>query len=185
MLLFLTIPLDEADKQLLEDVYLHYRDTMYAVAYSVTHNSSDAEDVIQQVFLRLAQKYMTTVQRLSAENTLLYYLLTATRNTALSHYEKANVLHEVPFDTNLLDSALLTDSVFNIQVNSVDVPSLSEKINDLRPIYREILYQRFVLELSVREIAEIDHLPVSTIKKRLLRAKQLLRKRCEELINEK
>ena len=185
MLLFLTIPLDETDKQLLEDVYLHYRDTMYAVAYSVTHNSADAEDVIQQVFLRLAQKYMPTVQRLSVENTLLYYLLTATRNTALNHYEKANILHEVPFDTNLLDSTMLSDAVFNSQMNSVDVPSLSEKISILRPIYREILYQRFVLELSVKEIAEINHLPVSKIKKRLLRAKQLLRKQCEEFINEK
>ncbi len=185
MLLFLTIPLDETNKQLLEDVYLYYRDTMYAVAYSVTQNKADAEDVVQQVFLRLAQKYMPTVQRLSSENTLLYYLLTATRNTALNHYEKANILHEVPFDANLLDSTMLSDTVFNSQLNSVDVPFLSEKISILRPIYREILYQRFVLELSVREIAEIGHLSVSTAKKRLLRAKQLLRKQCEESLNEK
>ena len=185
MLLFFTIPLDEADKQLLEDVYLHYRDTMYAVAYSVTHNSSDAEDVIQQVFLRLAQKYMPTVQRLSAENTLRYYLLTATRNTALSYCKKANKRHEVPLDPTLLDGTMPTDDLFRGQSNSVDVPSLSEKLNSLRPIYRETLYQRFVLELSVKEIAEIDHVPVSTIKKRLLRAKQLLQKQFKEAGDEK
>ena len=184
MLLFLTIPLDESDKKLLEDIYCQYRGPMYAAAFSVTHNGADAEDVVQQVFLRLAQKHMPTVQRLTIENTLPYYLLTAARNAAINLYKKAETLHEINVDTNRLDSISREDDSFRGEFDSVDIPFLSEKIRRLNPIYRDVLYQRFVLELSVRDIAQAEHIPLYTVKKRLLRAKQLLRKQCEEANNE-
>ncbi len=183
MLLFLTVPLDDQNRRLLEETYCQYRDKMYAVAFSVTLNKADAEDVVQQLFLRLAQKYMPTVQRLSADGTLIYYLLTATRNTALNYVKKASQRREIPIDTTL-DNVLLTDTAFKNELSAADAHVLSEIIRDLNTIYREVLYQRFVLDLSVSEIAEVNHLPITTVKKRLLRAKQLLTKKYEEHRNE-
>ena len=180
MLFLQTVPLEEPDKNLLEKTYLQYRDTMYAVAFSVTQNSADAEDVVQEVFVKLAARYMSTVARLSSDDTLLYYLLTATRNTALNHYKKTGFRNEIPMDPDIIDSFRVADREFISRLSFDDTSDLSQMIRDLKPIYREVLYQRFVLELSVKEIADIDHLPTATIKKRLLRAKQLLWKKYKE-----
>lgn len=184
MLLFLTIPLDESNKELLETIYLRYRDSMYAAALSVIHNYADAEDVIQEVFLKIAQKYMSTIRRLHKDSALLYYLLTAVKNTALNHYKKAEALYENIIDPVKLDDHLQSDIVYREQMDTYDSPLLVEKLSNLNPIYREILYQRFALNLSMKEIAETNHIRLSTVKKRLLRAKKLLRDQLEETIHE-
>lgn len=177
-------PLNDDNRSILEKIYCQYRDAMYAVAYSVTQNNDDAEDIVQEVFLRLAQKYMSTVNRLSNENTLVYYLLTATRNTALGHYKKAYIIKETPVDLNMIENHLLADDSFCSHFDSFDNPTLDTMIHNLKPIYREVLYQRFALELTIKEIADINHSTVFTIKKRLLRAKQLLRKQIKETADE-
>ena len=184
MLLFLTVPLDESNKELLENIYIRYRDSMYAAAFSVIHNSADAEDVVQEVFLKIAQKYMSTMRRLRNDTALLYYLLTAVKNTALNHYKKAEALHEDIVDPVKMDDYLQNDTVYKEQMDSYDSPLLIEKLNNITPIYRDILYQRFALNLSVKEIAETNHIRLSTVKKRLLRAKNLLRDQLEETIHE-
>ena len=83
-------------------------------------------------------------------------------------------------DPDIIDSFRVADREFISQLSFDDTSDLSRMIRDLKPIYREVLYQRFVLELSVKEIADIDRLPTATIKKRLLRAKQLLWKQYKE-----
>ena len=50
----------------------------------------------------------------------------------------------------------------------------------MKPKYRDVLIQRYVLELSVKEIAETSRSPVITVKKRLQKARQLLWKLCKE-----
>lgn len=179
-MLLLNLPLDAPDRALLENVYREFRNTMYFEAYSITENSSDAEDVVQEVFLRIARKHMRTLTRLSEENKLRYYLLSAVRNTARNLLLKASTRHEVSMDPGDLNEANLTDEFFIDRLSdTLDVRELVGKIKQLKPNYREVLYQHFVLELSVKEIADIDHLPAATVRKRLLRGKQLLLKMYE------
>lgn len=180
MILLLTVPLDESSKELLESIYLKYRDSMFAAALSITHNTTDAEDVVQHVFLKIAQKYMASVERLSDSKALRYYLLTATKHSVLNLYRTK--FHEIPVEPVTFDS-YIQDSVFLDQMNTYDSPILIKKIRNLKPIYRDVLYQRFVLDLSVKEIANINHAPLGTIKKRLLRAKSLLRTQLKETIH--
>ena len=174
-------PLNEAEQRLIGDMYEQHRGTMYAAAFSYLHNEADAEDVVQEVFLNLAGKHMSTVIRLSEEGTLLYYLLTSVRNTALNHLKKAGTRRESPVDLNALSEAVLSDDSFaDALSDSMEVDSLVRIINSMKPKYRDVLIQRFVLELSVREIAESSGSPVVTIKKRLQKAKQMLWKLCRE-----
>ena len=177
----LNAPLSEAEQTLLENTYYQHRDAMYAAAFSCLRNEADAEDVVQEVFLKLARKHMPTVKRLSEEGTLLFYLLTTTRNAALDHLKKASVQKESPVDPDELPEALLADDSFVDQLNaSLDVQALTKIIDGMEPMYRDVLIQHFLLDLSVREIAGAAHAPVITIKKRLQKAKQLLWKLCKE-----
>ena len=184
-MLLLNVSLDAPDQALLEKVYHQFRNAMYFEAYSITHNSDDAEDVVQEVFLKIARKHMPTLARLAEGDKLLYYLLSAARNTARNHFEKASVKNEVLTDPDDLGSAVPADESFIEHLSdALDAQELIGYFGRLKPLYRDILYQRFVLELSVREIAEMDHLPAATVRKRLLRGKQLLLKMYEEKSHE-
>ena len=177
----LSVPLNDAEQSLLENTYRRYRDAMYSAAFSYLHNEADAEDIVQEVFVRLAQRHMSTVTRLSQDDSLLYYLLTAVRNAAMSHFRKANVRKELPVDMDESGLSLPADEIFIDQLNaSLDGSDLAGTIDAMEPIYRDVLYQRFILGLSTKEIADISRLPLSTVKKRLLRAKKLLWKQYKE-----
>ena len=178
MLILTTVPLDESESTLLEETYQKYRDVMYSVAYSIVQNRADAEDIVQEVFLKLAKKYMGTLSRLARDDALLYYLLITARNTALSFIRSS--AREVSVDPITLHNFQLTDDAFVSQLDSFDTSLLADKIRALPPIYQDVLYQRFVLDLSTREIAAMNHMPLSTVKKRLLRAKKQLRDLCKE-----
>ena len=180
MLVYMTVPLNESERSLLEETYNNYRNAMYAIAYSIVRNRLDAEDIVQEVFHKLAKKYMATLSRLNKENALLYYLLTATKNTALSYFSKPSIMKEIPVDPTSFASFPASDESFEDQFDSLDTSLLAEKIRTLNSIYQDVIYQHFVLELSIREIADLNHMPLATAKKRLLRAKQQLRDMCKE-----
>ena len=184
-MLLLNAALGEPDRALLENVYRQFRNAMYFEAYSVTENSEDAEDAVHEVFLRIARKHMSTLARLSEENKLKYYLLSAVRNTALNLTRTAGSKNEVPTDPDDLNEAGLSDEDFVDRLSdALDAGELVVNIRELKPIYRDVLYQRFVLELSVKEIAYLGRLPRATVRKRILRGKQLLLKMYEEKSHE-
>ena len=169
------IPLNDEERELLEKVYFKYRSAMFAVAFSCLHNDADAEDIVHQVFLKLAQKYISTVRKLQREETLPYYLMTMTRNEALSHLRKASVRKESIVDPmELPEASTANDPVLDDICESLDTSEIAQAINRMDDMYRNVLYQRFIMNLTIKEIADINHLPISTVKGRLQRAKCLL-----------
>ena len=49
---------DESHRRLFEKIYIEYRDPMFFMARSVLGNDSDAEDIVHDVFLKIAKKHM-------------------------------------------------------------------------------------------------------------------------------
>ena len=173
------------EQALLENTYYQYRDIMYAVALSCLHNEADAEDIVHEVFLKLARKYMPTVERLSREGALSYYLMTVTRNTAISHLRKAESRKEFSVDPTMMPDHLFAEKPLTELLN--DYPEsndLTRLIGEMEPAYQDVLYQRYVMELSVKEIADAESLSAATVKNRLRRAKYLLWKKCKEREND-
>ena len=176
-----SVSLKPEEQALLENTYYQYRDIMYAVALSCLHNETDAEDIVHEVFLKLAQKYMQTVERLSKEGSLPYYLMTVTRNMAISHLRKAGIRKEIPVDPTILPDYLFAKKPLTELLN--DYPEsndLTGLIREMEPAYQDVLYQRYVMELTVKEIANSEHLPIATVKNRLRRARYLLWRKCKE-----
>ena len=48
---------DDNDKKLFEDIFVSYRKQMVTFAISILGNENDAQDVVSDVFLKIAQKY--------------------------------------------------------------------------------------------------------------------------------
>lgn len=144
---------DESQRRLFEEIYLNYRKQMLLVARSVLGSDTDAEDVVHDVFLKIAKKHMSRISKIKNSIDLRNYLLKATKHTALDHLRKRR--HEKAI---------------------IEYERIVEAIASLDEIYREALYYHFVLEMSVPEVAKLLDCKVSTVKQRLVSGKKLLHK---------
>ncbi|MBR6700940.1 MAG: RNA polymerase sigma factor, partial [Firmicutes bacterium] len=63
-----TIASAEGEKTLLSDIYLQYRQQMYALAYSILNNTHDAEDAVQEALYKTA-RYIPGIRDVNSPKT--------------------------------------------------------------------------------------------------------------------
>ena len=68
---------DESQRRLFEEIYLNYRKQMLLVARSVLGSDTDAEDVVHDVFLKIAKKHMARISKIENSIDFRNYLLKA------------------------------------------------------------------------------------------------------------
>lgn len=169
---------DESHRRLFEEIYISYRKQMFLVARSVLGNDSDAEDIVHDVFLKIAKKHMARISKIEKDTDLRNYLLKATKHAALDHWRKhrrERMAAGAEFEAVVLDVVDLTDDAFIEKIcNSIEYERIVSAIASLKDIYREVMYYHFVMDLSVPEVAKLLDCKVSTVKQRLVRGKKIL-----------
>lgn len=158
----------ESERSLFEQWYLRYRQTMYAVAYGVLNNKEDAEDAVHQTFVNLADNYEKAAA--IPEDELKAFIIVITRNTAINLYRR-NKREAEQFIT--LES--YTEPVETDFFEHSDYEMLVQTIMTLPPKYKDVLFLRYVQELSAKEVANLIGVPAETVRKRTERAKKLLK----------
>ena len=149
---------------------IQHLDAAYNLARWLTRNGQDAEDVVQEAYLR-AYKYFDGFRG----GNIKPWLLTIVRNTAYTWMQqnRASDTDIVPDDElNSLASPDLSPETVMIQ--NIDKEVISKALAELPAEYREILVLRELEELSYKEIADIADLPVGTVMSRLSRARKRL-----------
>lgn len=179
MLAFYLTFIDDADeKKLFENLFYAYRKQMISQATAILNNEEDAEDVVHDVFLRIATKYMGTVKEIKEGPDLRNYLLKATKNTALTKLkqEKRNVVSFDEIKDSAWDDAqiLSDESFFEGVCKSVDYQMVLNTIAMLDVKYREVIYYHLVVELPVVQVADMLQQTVSATKQQLVRGKKIL-----------
>lgn len=137
-----------------------YADMVYRVALTQMRNVQDAQDVFQDVFLRLV-KYLPTLEN---EDHIKAWLLRVTINCSKSNLTSAWRRHTQP----LLEEEKLT-------FQTEEQLDLYEHINKLPKKYRTVIYLFYYEELSIKEIADITSQKETTVKSQLSRARKLLK----------
>ncbi len=170
---FSTVPVSLSAEQ----IYHAYAPRVYNVARKMVRNDADAEDVTQDVLLKVVRK-LPTFRGASALPTWLHRV---TVNAVLSHRRKLAVreegrLHD-PFDTIVAETAdALGMPTPEVQLVRRESHALIERaIAKLPPLYREVFLLADVDELPNAQIAERLNLSLPAVKSRLHRARQLLR----------
>ena len=154
LMLYMSFIDDEKHRRLFEEIYLNYRKQMFLVAHSILGNDSDAEDIVHDIFLKIAKKHMAKIIRKHRQECLSI---------------------EFEDDRGISVSDDMRDDTFVEQIsNNSEYEMLISAIASLKDIYREVLYYHFVLELSIPEVAKLLDCKVSTVKQRLVRGKKLL-----------
>ena len=145
---------------------------MLYLAYSYLHNKDDAEDTVHDVFLFIAQKHISFLKSIKNDNDIRNYLLKATKNKAIDKIRSKksefvdleNVVNQEKLNDNTLEKILL----------KADYETVLSAINDMKKPYRDALYYHYVLEMTVKQVADFLNQSVSATKQQLVRGKRLL-----------
>ena len=174
--LYFTYIDDENDKTFFENIYVSYRKQMIMTAMMVLHNQADAEDVVHEVFLKIAIRHMRMLQSLKNETDRRNYLLKAVQNTAINWHKKNSRTQSLERED------ILCCKVSNIK-NDVFVDYICQKmtyeqviyaIKQLDKKYFNAIYYHFVLEIPVPKVADLLSQTVAATKKQLVRGKKQL-----------
>ncbi len=168
-----------------------YQKKIYALAYNLTHNQMDAQDVTQEVFLTIFRK-AHTFQGKSAFSSWVYrvalnavYMKLRSRKKdqsisvedAFPSFNGAGYHQEVIRDwSESAESLMFSNETKNVIQNAVDQLPEKEKI---------AFILRDVEELSTEEAAQALDLTISAVKSRLHRARLILRKKLAGYFEEK
>lgn len=161
-------------------IAMPHLDAAYNLAKWLTRNPQDAEDMVQESFMK-ALRYFEGFRGDDGRA----WLLTIVRNTCYSWLEAKKSCPTVFFDEDedSLETQMLASSTASLTVNpeqhlmqSQDKALLSTAIEALPLEFREVLILRELEDFSYQQIADIIGAPIGTVMSRLSRARSLLRR---------
>jgi RNA polymerase sigma-70 factor (ECF subfamily) len=151
---------------------LPHLDAAFNLARWLTGNTADAEDVVQDAYLR-AFRYLDAFRG----DNFRVWLLTIVRNSFLDWLKDnrtgRQLFQPTPDDMDWADP---TPSPEAMLLDRVDSETLGTLMAQLPAEYREILILREVEDLSYKDIAAVTSIPTGTVMSRLSRARLALRK---------
>jgi RNA polymerase sigma-70 factor (ECF subfamily) len=149
---------------------LPHLDAAYNLARWLTRKDHDAEDVVQEAYLR-AWKSFGSFRGGDGRA----WLLATVRNTCYTWLEKNRDRQpQTPFDEKLHGEATESWNPVQLKLREEDVALLHEAIDALPVEFREIIVLRDLEGFSYKEIADIACLPLGTVMSRLARGRERL-----------
>jgi len=153
-----------------EEAFLPHRDAAYNLARWLTRNEHDAEDVVQEAYLRALKffhKFHGSDGRpwfLTIVRHTCYSWLKRNKSPELS-YEFDEALHLREADESDPESSLLRNTQQQL---------IAQAMEKLPVEFRQVMVLRELEELSYKEIAAVAGIPVGTVMSRLTRARKKL-----------
>jgi RNA polymerase sigma-70 factor (ECF subfamily) len=161
-------------------------DSLYRTALRLTRSPADAEDLVQDTYL----KAFRAADSFEPGTNLRAWLFTILHNTARNR-ARDRARETVTADSELVDEAPdeLTTGVLGSQTLTPEAlllrdtlnPELQAAIDALPPAFREAVWLRDVEEFSYAEIADMLHIPAGTVMSRISRGRRLLFDRLQHL----
>jgi RNA polymerase sigma-70 factor (ECF subfamily) len=148
-------------------------DSLYNFARWIAHNPNDAEDLVQETYLKALRSF-ASFQPGTNFRAWMFQIL---RNTFLSSCSKVERRMTVAMhsEEDGLELAVDTKTPETILMNRFNSQLVQRAIDDLPVHYRETLLLCEVEEMSYQEIAEILSVPIGTVMSRLARARKAVR----------
>lgn len=181
------------DRDALVMIMRRYNQQLYRLAVAIVSNKADAEDVLQEAYLRAFDR----IANYSGEGRLGGWLASIVRNEAIDRVRVRNRLSEHvtieadsrrwPNDDNAPLSKASADDVFSnpeVEMERNDVRRLLEReISKLPEQFRTVFMLREVQGLTVEETAEYLAIPEATVKSRDFRARAILKMKLGEQLD--
>ena len=164
--------------QAFAELWTRHSNTAFKMAYRIVGNRDDAEDVIQDAWMK-AYVHLRTFDGRSKFST---WFVRIAINSALMTLRRKRVHPETPMEVGDGESwqrceiADPTEDVEDFYARCERAESLRRAIYRLQPALRNVMEIRQLNDRSVKEIAELAGISVAATKSRLLRARTILRR---------
>lgn len=176
--------IDEAYEELIQ----RYQQPVYNVVYRLLGNPQDASDVVQDVFL----KVFRSVASFREQSSLRTWIYRIAVNEAHNHrrWFSRHCRCEVPFESERDDQTytveLATDpgrSPYDQALDSETRTLIEQALTRINPAFRTAVVLRDIENLSYEEIADILQLSLGTVKSRILRGREALRRELTQRVD--
>jgi RNA polymerase sigma factor (sigma-70 family) len=172
---------DQKAYQLLFDAH---KQAIFHIIVKIVRNDEEAQDLVQETFI----KAFGSLKSYNPTYRFTTWLYKIAANSSIDYIRKRKL------QTYSLDQPLNTkDGQVTVEVPDMSYHperdlsakqqhiSISEAIKSLPDKYREVIIKRHQEDKSYEEIAESLHVPVGTVKARIFRARELLKKKLKSL----
>jgi RNA polymerase sigma-70 factor (ECF subfamily) len=168
------------DQQAWEAIVRQHRRKVFNIAYKFTGKHDEAEDLTQDIFLKIFKSLNTFDRRANFQT----WLVSVSRNLCIDHYRSVRKERETidrDVDAGELMPAAATPSAYAELEQRDRVTLLREALALLPTSLRKAVTMRDLQELSYQEIAEREHLPEGTVKSRINRGRAELARQIQRL----
>jgi RNA polymerase sigma-70 factor, ECF subfamily len=160
-------------KKRFDQIYSSEADSVFKYCFFRVSNRETALDLTQETFMR----FWDSLRNGKSIKNDRAFLFTISRNLIIDHYRKKKslsldaILEEVDDATLHIEDK---EGLLNTEMTA-EARFVLEKINDLEPIHREIVYMRFMEGLKPKEIGKVLGVSANVVSVRVIRALEKLR----------
>ncbi len=173
--------LQAGDERAYEQLIARFQNPVYNLAYRLLNDQSDASDVAQEVFLKIFRN-VGNFRGDSSLRTWVYRIAvneSHNRRRWLFRHRRGETGIDETFEDSegrekpLMDSG---ETPFDFTVNREAKILLEEALADINPVFRAALVLREIEDMSYDEIAAILEVSIGTVKSRIVRGREALRR---------
>lgn len=157
-------------------IYEMFYPHVYKTAFFITKDHHTTQDIVQETFI----KVFNNIDKLEDGSKMKSWITTIATRTAIDFIRKQRKGTEFvteDFDSFKLNATELASTVEEKVEKDFLHELIREEIQQLSPDYRSVLYLKYIADLKDQEIANVLDLKVATVKTRIHRAKNQLKKK--------
>ena len=174
----------EGDAYAFDEIVHRYKDPLTNFVYHFLGDRIDAEDVIQETFIRLYKK-KHLYRNVAKFSTWIYTIAGNLAKTELRRRRRRRILSlsQIGFDDK--DYEIPGDMQTPEQIVDGDMKEtiIKKEIDELPVKFKEVVILRDIQEFSYEEISQMLNIPIGTVKSRVNRGRLRLQKRLKYLLN--
>ncbi|PZE19532.1 RNA polymerase sigma factor SigW [Paenibacillus xerothermodurans] len=162
-----------------------YKEKIFHLAYRMLHNRHEAEEIVQETFLRV----YTNLERYDENQKFSTWIYRIGTNLCIDRLRKRKPNYSLDAEMNDGEGTDWYAMLPSEDDTPDDQVILSETRNEIRKSietlpekYKTVVVLRYLQDLSLQEISEVLSLPITTIKTRLHRGREHLRKKMENIL---
>lgn len=170
------------DRQAFEELVELYKDKIYHLAYRMLGSRGEAEDIVQETFLRV----YTNLDRYDENQKFSTWIYRIGTNLCIDRLRKRKPTYSLDADMPEGDGADWYSMLPSEEETPEEELVLSETQQQIRKAietlpskYKSVVVLRYLHDMSLQEISEVLKMPVTTIKTRVHRGREYLRKKLE------
>lgn len=169
--------------KIFEGEFLPHIDALYTFAYHLTYNEDDANDLVQETFMK-SYRFIDSYEVGTNAKAWLFKIL---KNAFINEYRKRS---KRPTKVDFEDVAGYQDSETSSYVGSLDLrqeifqgmigDEVTRALNSLPVDFKTVVLLCDVEGFTYEEIAKIVDIPIGTVRSRLHRARNMLKDKLKE-----